>query len=187
MEPQLPSYRCLRGWGAYCGREEFWWIFTTFIFFLSTCYPTLFLCLGRSCSMCLSKRPRQAEAPARSGRQRWGSRGAETVGAVFQAQSSRHTAHGALRDLSVGGLAGALGSMMLLPDFVSVASTSLTSFLLTSEPHSPPSRNPVSYPTAFWKFWSFCHNTDLQSIIGKRTPGISVGTVELLLPDSLKT
>ena len=61
--------------------------FPPFFFFLSTCYPTLFLCLGHSCSMCLSKRPRQAEAPARCGRQRWGSRGAETVGAVFQAQS----------------------------------------------------------------------------------------------------
>ena len=61
------------------------------------------------------------------------------MGAVFQAQS-RYSSWGS-RDLSTGGLAGALGSMMLLPDFVSVASTSLTSFLLTSEPRSPPSRN----------------------------------------------
>lgn len=34
-----------------------------------------------------NKRPRQAEAPTRLGMQRWGSRGAETVGTVFQAQS----------------------------------------------------------------------------------------------------
>ena len=185
MEPQLPSYRCLRGWGAYCGREEFWWIFTTFFFFCLPAIPLCFYAWDVHAVYVLARGPdKLRHPPGLEGK------GEEAEEQKQWGQCSRHradTAHGALRDLSVGELAGALGSMMLLPDFVSVASTSLTSFLLTSEPHTPPSRNPVSYPTAFWKFWSFCHNTDLQSIIGKRTPGISVGTVELLLPDSLKT
>lgn len=111
-------------------------IYHLFFFFLSTRYLTLFLCLGHSCSMCLITRgPDKLRHPP----------GLECKGEEAEEQKqwgqcSRHraaTAHGALRDLSVGGLAGALDSMMLLPNFVSVASTSLTSFLLTSDPRSP--------------------------------------------------
>lgn len=57
----------------------------SFFLSLSTHYLTLFLCLGHSHSMCPSKRPRQAEASTWPGRQRWGSREAETVGPLFRA------------------------------------------------------------------------------------------------------
>ena len=86
-----------------CLLWPFWWIFTTFFFSLSLSpsYLTLFLCLGHSCRMCPSKRPRQAEAPP----------GLECKGEEAEKQKlwghcSRHratTAHGVLRDLSVRG------------------------------------------------------------------------------------
>ena len=145
---------------------------------LSTRYLTLFLYLGHSCRMCPSKRPRQAEAP----------RGLECKGEEAEKQKqwghcSRHraaTAHGVLRDLSVGGQLEPWAAWCCSPSLLAW----LPAHLWSSLPIFPITLWANQQP--FRKFWSFCHNTDQHSIIIKRTPGISVGIVELLLSDSLK-
>lgn len=135
VESQSPSYHCLRGWGAYCGLSDEYLPPFFFSLSLSPSYLTLFLCLGHSCRMCPSKRPRQAEAPP----------GLECKGEEAEKQKlwghcSRHRANSSWSSEGpqCQGPAGAPGSVMLLPEFVSMASCSP----LILAPH--PSHNPVS-------------------------------------------